>query len=84
VPVYEFLCDKCNKKTKKLLSIANHTNKIDCVGCGGEARQIFSVGAVIEDIKPFVTDHITGSPLLVKSRRQKKELLGRNGLAEAG
>lgn len=38
---------------------------------------------IIEDIKSFITENITGEPLRVKSRRHKKEVLKKHGLIES-
>jgi len=37
---------------------------------------------VLPDIKPFVTDNITGKPMEVRSRSHKKMLLKQYGLVE--
>ena len=37
---------------------------------------------IISDIKPFVTDNITGKPVVVRSRRHKRILLRDHGLVE--
>lgn len=37
---------------------------------------------IIPDIQPHITSDITGKPLLIKSRRHKKEVMKRYGVVE--
>lgn len=83
MPQYKYHCDFCNRDTYKNNRIIKHTSKIKCE-CGHEAFQVFDVPTIITDIKPFVTEHITGSPIEVGSRAAKKAFLKRHGLEEAG
>jgi len=60
-----------------------HKESVTC-SCGKEAQQVFETPTLLFDIEPFVTQHITGSPLLVKSRMHRTEILKRHNLVEAG
>lgn len=54
----------------------------DCPECYGMFPPSVNSLTVIPDIKSFVTEHITGKPIEVRSRRHKKILLKDNRLVE--
>jgi hypothetical protein len=83
MPQYKYHCDFCNRDTYKNNRIIKHTSKIKCE-CGHEAFQVFDIPTVITDITPFVTEHITGKAIEVTSRANRRELLRRHDLYEAG
>ena len=35
MPTYSYRCDKCGETVDKMLPISQHTNRIECGGCGG-------------------------------------------------
>jgi len=83
LPTYEYLCADCSCKQEISVPISEHKESVTC-SCGKEAWQVFETSTLFFDIKPFVTQHINGSPLLVKSRMHRTEILKRHNLVEAG
>lgn len=48
----------------------------------GNAEEKVSTITVLPDIQPFVTDHITGEPIEIRSRRHKRDVLKRHSVVE--
>lgn len=42
MPIYEYVCQNCGKKTEKLVSISSAETEIDCPECGHKAEKIMS------------------------------------------
>lgn len=83
MPIYEYVCEGCGGKREVSVPISGHTSEVSC-DCGCVAKQTFSVNQMMLDIEPFLTEHITGNPVLVGSRRERRLLLEKYGLVEAG
>jgi len=49
MPIYEYTCQKCNKKFEQLVRSMSDNSKFKCPGCGSEKTaktlSVFAVGA---------------------------------------
>lgn len=84
MPEYKYRCPFCSTEYVRHSLISEHKARIKCGQCGAFAEQVFDAVTLRTDIKPFVTDHITGDPVVVGSRRERDEFLSRHGLYEGG
>ena len=85
MPIYEYECNNCGVHTTIMSSYDNFVPNHSCKKCrDGTLKNRICAPTLRLDIEPFVTEHITGNPVEVRSRRHKKHLLRENGLNEAG
>lgn len=86
MPVYEYKCDECGRVEEEA-SVKFQPKDIlkSCLCGGGDLRFKLSLPARGNcGFKPFWTEHITGFPLEIKSRKYEEVLLRKHGLAAAG
>lgn len=83
MPLYEYFCKECNKKTEEVFSYDEYKSSVQCWRCGGEAVRDFSKSSFsLQLFKPYVDEHMLSEPVLIESKSQKKRLLKEHGLAE--
>ena len=78
MPIYEFQCDKCDKRSATVWSMSNPPTESKCSCGGNKARQygMLQVGA----FRPFITDNITGKKMEIRTAAQRDHELGSRGL----
>jgi putative FmdB family regulatory protein len=85
MPIYEYKCLHCGQETQCRNTLSEFRDIISCPKCAGDAKIQISLGGQTNfGFVPFVTDHITGEPINITSRQQKKALLKEHNLSEAG
>ena len=83
MPMYDFRCKACGKKFEDFKTIEKYQSTSVCPKCGETAVRDFSNCSIALAIfNPYVDEHITGSPVLIETKRQKNRLLKENGLVE--
>ena len=80
MPVYEYQCTKCGKKKDKFNRIDDH--KKGPKSCKKVMRQFFGNYHVIGDLEPYVDENIGESPVVVKSRKHREQLMRQFGSYE--
>lgn len=78
MPTYDFRCEACEKQEEVFMRLADYKVP-DC--CGQRMKQIISCG-IIGDLEPYVDEHMTYEPVLVKSKKHKRELMKEHEVSE--
>lgn len=76
---YDFGCE-CGVKEERILRVVERDEKQFCKVCGKGMKRLFSPPTVTPD-PDFVTEHITGEPVHVHSRKQLDDLCKRHDCA---
>ena len=81
MPIYEYRCPKCGKF--EAYNTVEKRNYMVCPKCGARAEKLISK-PYMDIFEEYVDYHIDkeGEPVLIRSKRQKKELLKKNGLVQ--
>lgn len=85
MPIYDYLCEKCEFDFEIIKSISEHSRKEDCPRCGNPSEQDFSrcrphfIGTKIED-----AEFNPGLGKITKSKRHREELARQLGVEEVG
>lgn len=83
MPLYDFSCDNCGL-VKDVFAKMVEMEK-PCPKCGEDMTRLFSPSRnIITDLQPYLDENIGHSPVYVKSKRHKKDLLKRANLVEIG
>ncbi|MFZ5990037.1 MAG: FmdB family zinc ribbon protein [Bacillota bacterium] len=77
-PIYRVKCLKCGHEVDKWSKI-NSRHRIRCEKCGGKTKLIFTAINLIPELEPHWDN---GLGEVVKTRKQKKELLKKKGLTQ--
>lgn len=72
MPMYDFICKRCNFEFETCVPIAER-DEVTCKKCG--ARTSRKVARTKDDwFRPFVTEDFNGKPIEVKSKEHYKQL----------
>lgn len=85
MPVYLAECGICGKQQDYVASVEDRANTPMC--CGAQTQKILTAARVTADITPYFTvaaDKETGRCQHIRSRKQHREFLKRNGYEEVG
>ncbi len=53
MPIYEYRCERCQKRFERMVSFSEANAPVLCPHCGtGEARKLFSTFATVERTTP--------------------------------
>ena len=77
-PLYDLRCGCGLEEIDVLLGI-NEEHKCKC---GETMRRVLGNYAVIRDLKPYLDENLTSKPVLVKSKKHRKELMREYGVSE--
>ena len=77
MPLYDFQCDSCDKVQEHFAKMDETTR--ECI-CGGLMQRKISTNYFVHGEVDFVTDHITGDPVRITSRKQMDRLCKEHGV----
>lgn len=78
MPLYDFRCEKCGKKSEIFMRMAEYT-RARC--CEQEMQRVYSY-AVVPDLKPYVDQNLSEKPVYVRSKKHRQELMRNAGVSE--
>jgi putative FmdB family regulatory protein len=80
--LYDYKC-RCGHTFDAFNSVENR-EFAECPKCGEQADKVLSLNSRLglSIFKEFVTDNITGTPIMVTSKEHKKQLMRQHGLEE--
>jgi len=81
VPLYDYLCEKCDERVEIFLTLAKCGEPQYCDVCDNKLKKLISATAIISDIQPYKS-HVTGK--MISSRSAHKAELREHGLVEVG
>ena len=85
MPIYDWICDKCDLEFETVQSIKEYDGNEKCVKCGKLARRIYThcnfhfTGTKIED-----AEFNPGLGKITKSKRHREEIAKQLGAIEVG
>lgn len=79
MPIYQYQCDRCQTVKDEFRTIEDRNNCPEC--CNQPMKKIIA-SKIRPDIEPYIDIHMTGQPILVKSRQHKKALMKEHGIRE--
>jgi hypothetical protein len=84
MPSYTAECGICGDLQDYVQTIDRHADTPEC--CGKKMRQVIGPPQIVKDIEPYraVAADIDGRAPIIKSRREHREFLKRNGYVEIG
>ena len=85
MPLYDYLCPKCQTLLTEFRKIDDRHNGPIC--CGVKADKQINAAMVTADIQPYkavAADKESGKCPVINSRKQHREFLRRNGYEELG
>lgn len=83
MPTYTARCKTCEHIQDYYEKISNCDNTPPCEKCSGEMEKFISLAPSGHVFEPYWDPNIgTGTPIYIESKKQKKELLRKNGLRE--
>jgi putative FmdB family regulatory protein len=85
-PIYEYSCTGCGEQSTQFRKIDQRDQQSFC-RCGRVVVRVFSAPHVMPDIAPYQTvaaDKETGKLVDIRSRKDHREFLKRNGYEELG
>jgi len=82
MPLYQLECAKCGNSVERYLALRGDPNpKCEMPDCGGETERVWAGrqrGAT--SIFPYVTTHLTGQPIEIKSASHLRSLEKQHGV----
>lgn len=78
-PIYDLKCD-CGREEKDVLCGINEYPP--CIKCGEPLKRVIGHYQVIGDLEPYLDENLTSKPVLVKSKKHRKELMKEYGVSE--
>ena len=81
MPIYGFRCEGCSKTHERYFPVRESQPSIEC-DCGATAERDFMAEArnhVPGGVYPYVTTHLNGSPIEVRSAAHLQELCKQHG-----
>jgi putative FmdB family regulatory protein len=82
MPIYDYECTTHGKFEDIW---AKMDEQKSCTTCGKKMKRLFTGQVrVIPDITPYLDENISTTPILVKSRQHRKQLMKEHGLFERG
>lgn len=85
MPVYTVQCSTCDSTREVHRNLMDFGKWPQC--CGATMQQVIQAPQIMRDIDPYqavATDVATGSAPVIRSRREHREFLKRNGYHEVG
>ena len=80
--LYEYKCDKCEKKFDVIKPHTEHRRVEKCEACGDVSRRLFSASELnIDKMQP---EYYHAFKEVVKTRRHRTELIKKHGVTEIG
>lgn len=86
MPIYSHVCESCGNESTRFLKMAERDLPYTCQ-CGGTLKRAISTPHITPDIEPYQTvaaDKETGKLVNIRSRKDHREFLKRNGYEELG
>ena len=81
MPIYDFKCDITGEVVEKIAGYDD--KKIPCK-CGGTLnRQISTSYFAQSDMKPYLDEHIGTTPIWIKGKKHRKQVMKEQGVYEA-
>jgi len=82
MPLYSYECSKCGLEIDEVRKMKDHALEKKCSVCEGVLHQVLSLANIAGDFEPYIDENIGPEPVLVKSKRHRRELMAQNGLVE--
>lgn len=79
MPTYDFFCQQCSKQEEIFMKLADYKAP-EC--CGQKMKQVIGNYHVVGDLEPYVDENIGNEPVLVKSKRHRRQLMKEHGVQE--
>jgi len=79
MPHYSFECDHCEQEYVEFYKSSEVPKTSICPRCKGGTVRVFRP-MQISIFNEYVTPHITGEPMLIRSRKHEKDVCTANGL----
>lgn len=80
MPVYTYVCKKCDEAKDLVCSLSQKRPKRRRCHCGGTSTRVYKLPQ-ISTFKTYVTAHITGNKVEIRSARQEDELCAQHDVA---
>lgn len=81
MPIYDFKCPTCGTVT----DVYAHMDEREKMhSCGQTMTRLISTPNITPDIPQYLDENLGETPVLVKSRRHRKQLMKERGLVEIG
>lgn len=83
MPLYDFSCTNCGPVKDVFAKMEDM--EVPCPKCGEDMQRLFSpTRNIIADLEPYLDENLGHTPVYVKSKRHKRDLLKRANLVEIG
>jgi len=83
MPRYDYECELCGRITEKTFHIADKPEEIRCPACGHTASSIITAPqSVRPDWKPYLEEHLGDEPIMIESRKHRREVMKKEGLED--
>lgn len=79
MPLYDYQCPKCGEVQNVWAKMDDTTIKHDA--CGHWMRRLISATYINPDIQPYLEENAGHTPVLIKSRRHRTQVLKELGLS---
>ncbi len=83
-PIYDYECEKCDKKYEIIKSIKEYDAKDPCPDCGNIGRRLFSANIMFTGTKIEDSEWNPGLGAITKGRKHRDELAKSKNLVEIG
>jgi putative FmdB family regulatory protein len=77
MPIYDAECPKCGLRE----NVWGKVDEVLVCDCGRKMKRLLSPTRINPDITPYLEENISQSPVFIKSRRHRAQVLKENGLA---
>jgi putative FmdB family regulatory protein len=61
MPIYEYFCDKCNKKFEQLRPVSKAGEDSECPTCHSKAKKVLSMFSAYSNYAPGLSNPLAGS-----------------------
>lgn len=79
MPIFDFRCKSCNKTTEHI--VKSDVKEMVCE-CGEMSEKIITFVTIHPDFEPYLDEHLTSTPVWVKSKQHRKQLMEKYGVYE--
>lgn len=80
MPIYQHRCSVCSKEVEEYRKLDDYDKHPLC--CGQPMPKFFTGHSVIPDLEPYIDEHLADRPVLVKSKKHKKQLMKEHNVRE--
>lgn len=79
MPLYDLTCDCGHNEQDALCGVNEYP---PCIKCGQPLKRVLGRYSVIGDLEPYIDENLGEEPVLVKSKKHRRELMKRAGVYE--